>query len=317
MPERKVFISYSHEDKAVAERLAHALNDDGVDVWWDSWELQPGDSLVSKIFESGLSQASHFLILLSPDSVRSRWVREELDVATVRRIEDLVRVIPVLIRDTDIPTPLRALLWVDLRNDFDGGVQRISNVVHEISTKPPRAPAPTLSAVEALPGLSRAATAVGNLLVAASDAAAPATTAILNSQLAEQLRMDPSILNDAVDELEDGGLVRVLRTIGTGPYRFYQIEPTYVLFREFRSRLGYDPDDDVRQVAAAVTARSQVRGNELQETTKLDPARINRAADYIDDYGLAQVGRACGTSPFNFSWLQATHRTRQFVEGTG
>lgn len=317
MPEKKVFISYSHTDKEVAERLAHALNAGGVNVWWDSWELKPGDSIVSKIFESGLSEASHFLILLSPDSVRSRWVREELDVATVRRIEDLVRVIPVLVRDTDIPTSLRALLWVDLRNDFDGGVQRISNVVHEISTKPPRPPAPPLSEVEAVAGLSRAATAVGNLLVSASYAEAPATAAFLNSQIADELGMDPLVLNDAVDELEDGGLVRVIRTFGTHPFRFYQIEPTYVLFREFRSRLAYDPDEDVRQVAATVAARSQLRGAELQETTQLDPVRINRAVDYLDDYGLVQVGRALGTSPFNFSWLQATHRTRQFVEKTG
>lgn len=316
MPEKKIFISYSHADKGVAERLAHALNAQGVDVWWDHWELQPGDSLVSKLFESGLSQASHFLILLSPDSVRSRWVREELDIATVRRIEDLVRVIPVLIRDTEIPTPLRALLWVDLRSQFDDGVQRIVNVVHEISSKPTRPPAPPLAEVEAVAGLSRAATAVGNLLVDSSDPGTPVKAAFLNSELHEQLSMDPSVLNDAVDELEEGGLIRVLRTLGTSPYRFYQIEPTYVLFREFKSRLGYDPDHDARKVAAAVAATSHVRGSQLQETTNLDPVRINRAVDYLDDYGLAQVGRALGTSPFTFSWVQATHRTRQFVEQT-
>jgi hypothetical protein len=129
--------------------------------------------------------------------------------------------------------------------------------------------------------------------------------------------MDPAILNDAVDELEDGGLVRVLRTLGTSPYRFYQIEPTYVLFRELRSQLPYDPDEDVRQVAAAVAATSQLHGAALQETTRLDPARINRAVDYLDEYGIVLVGRAHGTSPFKFSWLQATHRTRQFVERTG
>jgi len=114
MADRLVFISYSHSDKAIAEKIAHDLTNRGINVWWDQWDLQPGDSLVAKIFEFGLAKASHFLILLSPASVRSSWVREELNIATILRIEEIVRVIPVLVDGAEIPTPLRSLMWVDL-----------------------------------------------------------------------------------------------------------------------------------------------------------------------------------------------------------
>lgn len=314
MSKKMVFISYSHADKEIAQNLASALNAQGVDLWWDNWEIQPGDSLVAKIFESGLSRASHFLILLSPESVRSRWVREELDVATIRRIEDLVRVIPVLIGDTEIPTSLRALQWVDLRTKFDEGVQRIVNVVHEISTKPSRPPASMIADVEPISGLSKAATAIGNLLLETADSEVSGKEAFLNSDLQDHFMIDPLALNDAVDELEDGGLIRVLRTLGK---HFHQIEPTYVLFREFAARLDYDPTQDVHEVAAAVVAKSQIRGDELRETTRLPSSRINRAVAYLDDYGLVQVVRTLGTSPFTFSWVKATYRTRRFVEQAG
>src|SRR4051812_47351201 len=113
-----LFISYSHSDREFAERLAIELNAQGQEVWIDRWDISPGDSIVRKIFEEGLAQAGAFAVVLSKESVRSKWVREELDVATIRRIEDLTRVIPILKEDVEIPTSLRALHWVDMRNDF-------------------------------------------------------------------------------------------------------------------------------------------------------------------------------------------------------
>ncbi len=38
-----VFISYKREDRELAERLAHALEQLGFDVWWD-FDLLAGDS---------------------------------------------------------------------------------------------------------------------------------------------------------------------------------------------------------------------------------------------------------------------------------
>src|SRR5438105_1672243 len=96
---KKVFISYSHQDKAVVEGLAADLNSNGVDVFFDQWDIQPGDSIVDKIFTQGLAEAQLFVVVLSKASVSSRWVREELDAATIRRIEGITKVVPVIIED--------------------------------------------------------------------------------------------------------------------------------------------------------------------------------------------------------------------------
>ena len=70
----KCFISYSSLDKPVAARLADKLKSRGIDVWVDTLQILPGDSLVQKIFEEGLKDCQLFLALLSPYSVKSEWL---------------------------------------------------------------------------------------------------------------------------------------------------------------------------------------------------------------------------------------------------
>ena len=84
----------------------------------------------------GLADASVFLVLLSPDSVKSRWIREELDPALIRRLEGVLKVIPILLEPTSIPVPLRALRWVNLAHNYDAGLREIVKVLHGVSENP-------------------------------------------------------------------------------------------------------------------------------------------------------------------------------------
>jgi hypothetical protein len=100
---KNAFLSYSHSDKEFAESLARALRENGVDVWFDAWEIRAGDSIVQKIFAHGLQSCDVFLIVLSEASVHSSWVRQELDAAVVQRIEGVTRIIPVVKETCEIP----------------------------------------------------------------------------------------------------------------------------------------------------------------------------------------------------------------------
>ena len=51
-----VFLSHSAKDKPVARDLAERLREAGLTVWFDEWEIRPGDSIPSKI-EEGLENA--------------------------------------------------------------------------------------------------------------------------------------------------------------------------------------------------------------------------------------------------------------------
>lgn len=311
--DKKLFLSHSHNDKDFAEHLARDLISQGQDVWFDKWEIQPGDSIVRKIFEEGLANAAAFAIVLSKESVRSNWVREELTVATIRRIEDLVRVIPVLKEDVEIPTALRALHWVDMRTDFDGGVRSILNVIAGISEKPPlgTTPAHLQSIVNPVAGLSRLASTVGLHLVRAINVDESFMRAVRNTDLAEALHFTPTELNDAVDELESQGLAETNKEMGTHPYAFRFVEPTYLLFHAFSEVLEYSPSEDVKVVLSAISALENAEGPDLQRQTKLSLGRLNRAVAYIKDNGYAKVLLALGTAPYGFMCTSATRETRQ------
>ena len=316
--DKKLFISYSHSDREFAEKFATALRAQGQDVWFDAWEIGPGDSIVKKIFEEGLRNAAAFAVVLSKESAASKWVREELSVATIRRIEDLTRVIPLLKEDVELPTALRALHWVDMRTDFDGGVRAVLNVLHGVSDKPPMGvlPAHLRAVVEPVGGLSRLATRVGAHLLAVTPVDESFIRAVLNTDLAEALTLTPLEVNDAVDELETNGLAETNNEFGTHPFSFRFVEATYLLYHTFEDILSYNPAEDVRTVIAAVAALNEAEGEALTQHTGLSHGRLNRAMDYIKDHGYADVLLTLGTAPYSFHSASATRLTRQMAQST-
>lgn len=74
-----IFISYNREDQVAARRFAEAFSAEGLDVWWDA-TLQSGDAY-DQVTEKALNEAKAVVVLWSPRSVGSRWVRAEATVA--------------------------------------------------------------------------------------------------------------------------------------------------------------------------------------------------------------------------------------------
>ena len=71
-----VFLSHSSQDKAVVRALADRLRMDGLRVWFDEWEIQPGDSIPAKI-EEGLEHSRVLLLCMSANAFGSDWAQLE------------------------------------------------------------------------------------------------------------------------------------------------------------------------------------------------------------------------------------------------
>lgn len=314
---KKAFISYSHSDNEFTDRLTKALIEKGQDVFYDKWDILPGDSIIEKIFEEGLSNCSAFIVVLSTESIKSSWVKEELNAATLRRIEKHTRVIPILIEDVDIPLSLRTLMWVDMRKNFDDGVRQIINAIHGISEKPQLG---VLSEhIKNLPDnvgtLSKLATSVALSILKLKDPDSEKLISYKNSEIEETSKLTPEEINDAVDELEENGLIKTRNYLGTAPYTFGEVIPTYLIYHEYKDVLTYDPYTDIKTVASAIVALKQSDGKSLTEYTKLSYGRLNRAVEYLEDYGIVEVHQYMGTYPYVFGQVEATRKTRQFVSG--
>ena len=110
-------MSHSHADKSFARRLSSDLGALGAHVWLDEAELKVGDSLFEKI-EGALDEVDHLAVIMSPESVGSRWVREELRQTFHGRLSgrDIV-ILPILLKDCEIPGFLREKVYADFRED--------------------------------------------------------------------------------------------------------------------------------------------------------------------------------------------------------
>jgi nucleoside 2-deoxyribosyltransferase len=67
MEEQKVFISHSSADAEWARLFAHALKQRGVSVWFDEFDIKPGDSW-REALEAGLRSSDVLVALLDPES---------------------------------------------------------------------------------------------------------------------------------------------------------------------------------------------------------------------------------------------------------
>lgn len=112
-----IFLSHNQKDKHFVRRLANDLKSEGVKVWLDEAEIKVGDSLIKKI-SSGIYEMDYLGAILSPDSVMSAWVQEELEQALHIQIsEAYVKVLPILLRDCAMPGFLLDKVYVDFRDE--------------------------------------------------------------------------------------------------------------------------------------------------------------------------------------------------------
>jgi hypothetical protein len=108
-----VFLSHNSADKEYVRKLAAALTVAGAHVWFDEWSIRPGDSIPGAIDE-GLSGFDTFALIWSEAASKSRWVKTEMESAVTRWTTDSsIRLIPVLLDRTPLPTLVRSIRYID------------------------------------------------------------------------------------------------------------------------------------------------------------------------------------------------------------
>lgn len=90
-----LFISHAHEDKEdVAEPLAKAFLEQGLNVWYDKFTLKIGDGLRRSI-DRGLANSRYGLVILSPHFFKKHWTQKELDGLAALETAENRKILPV------------------------------------------------------------------------------------------------------------------------------------------------------------------------------------------------------------------------------
>jgi TolB protein len=122
------FLSYSREDAALQSRIVAELRGRGINIWVDIEHLIPGSPAWEREIERSIRGAAGIIVLLSPDSNNSEWVRREISFAE----QNEKRIFPVLIRgeeDDSIPLRLSSHQRVDLRRHFHNALDELANAL--------------------------------------------------------------------------------------------------------------------------------------------------------------------------------------------
>jgi nucleoside 2-deoxyribosyltransferase len=97
MADHKVFISYSRPDTEWARSFAAALQQHGIPVWFDEFEIAPGESL-REALESGLRESDIFVTVVNPENPARPTLFFELGAA----IGMNKRVVAIVPKDFDV-----------------------------------------------------------------------------------------------------------------------------------------------------------------------------------------------------------------------
>lgn len=135
----QVFISHSHSDSPLAARVSEALRKAGLDVWNHDLDVLPGDNWAAEVARA-LDESEAMVVLVTPDALRSPYVRSEIGFALGSKNYDN-RLIPVAVGGREqlptreIPWIVRQLPWVELANPESGDpeVEPIANAIRNLA----------------------------------------------------------------------------------------------------------------------------------------------------------------------------------------
>lgn len=125
----EVFLSHSSRNGAFAGRLARVLLKHSVKSFLSKQSIRGAQQWHDEI-GAALKRCDWFCVILSPQSVKSQWVKHELLYA-IQASRYRERIIPVMLKKCDadlLSWTLSSVQWVDFRKDFHEGCRQLLRI---------------------------------------------------------------------------------------------------------------------------------------------------------------------------------------------
>ncbi len=125
----EVFLSHSSIDARIAIDLASVLQRHGIPVWYSATSIVGAQQWQDQI-GAALQRCDWFVLVLSPQSAQSMWVKRELAYAlSQNRLVN--RIVPVIIQPTEIEKmswTLTLYQMVDFTESFTHGCRNLLRI---------------------------------------------------------------------------------------------------------------------------------------------------------------------------------------------
>ncbi|RJR54773.1 MAG: toll/interleukin-1 receptor domain-containing protein [Desulfobacteraceae bacterium] len=311
------FLCHASEDKNLVRRLAGDLVGRGIDVFFDEWEIRSGDSIRRKI-ETGLEGCTHFIAIMTPDSISKEWVNTEIDAGFIRKTEGSSKFIPLRFGlPVDKLPPLLRSLYSPSMDDYESGLAQLVSDIHGISRKPETGPPPsTTMERKAGVGVSAGAETILRLMIEGSEHGDSMDPELSPQEIRQLTRLTDDDIVDAVSELEGQGFVQRHIGLGCGEIGFHVLTPEAELFVKFdRHYKPWNPEADACRIAADLVNRMKEGASvpDLAASYEWPPRRMNPAVNYLLNRRLIEASETMGCHPWTTHWIGRTAATRRFL----
>jgi predicted nucleotide-binding protein len=125
---KKIFISYSSEDRKYAERIAKKLEKADVTVWTDS--KIPAGVEWAKVIQKSLNESSLVIVLVSDSWINSEWAAFELGAAYGKG----KKIVPILLTNQNkkISGIITQFEFLDAKKQSDDSiVKKIEEIIEQ------------------------------------------------------------------------------------------------------------------------------------------------------------------------------------------
>ncbi|MBQ8791492.1 MAG: TIR domain-containing protein [Ruminiclostridium sp.] len=138
MADEKVFISYKSEEYHHALRVKKTLEAKGISCWLAPESISVGSSYAAEI-PSAIEKCEFFILILSYNVQKSKWVPRELD----RAINLNKRILPFMIEECELKSEFEFYLSnvqrIEAYKDIDKAYQRLFDIIGISNTEEPTA----------------------------------------------------------------------------------------------------------------------------------------------------------------------------------
>ena len=108
---KRIFISYARDDYAFAHQLLSGLRNINVEGWMDEADIAAGAAIGTAV-RAAIQKSSAIVVLVSPNSLRSRWVDFEVGAAQALGKP----IVPILLEGSELPETLQEIVSIDARD---------------------------------------------------------------------------------------------------------------------------------------------------------------------------------------------------------
>ncbi len=135
---KNIFISYAHQDYEAVDELVSNLNEVLISGWRDKADLVAGEA-ISSVLKNSLKKASAILVIISPFSLKSKWL--DFEVSAGVALGKII--IPVIISgegiENELPESISDIMYIDGRD------KSLVEIVSEIKNGLEQEPRPSFS----------------------------------------------------------------------------------------------------------------------------------------------------------------------------